>query len=148
MAFCRIGLDPLVDSYRKIGIDKHNMQYMKGKAEKIPFPDEYFDIVSSFNSLDHVDNLDKTINEIIRVLKKGGYFLLLTDVDHDPTICEPISFSWDIVKRFLPRLKLVSEKHYEKFANGMYKSILDDIFYDHSNKVQRYGILSAKFKKL
>ena len=124
------------------------MQYVNAPVEQIPFPDGYFNIVSSFNSLDHVDNLDKSISEIIRVIKPSGLFLLLTDLNHEPRTNEPISFSWDIVGKFLPKLKLISEKHYERSAEGIYQSILANISYDHSNKLRRYGVLSAKFQKV
>lgn len=144
----RIGLDPLADSYHEFGIDNQKMQYVTAEVEQIPFPDNYFDVVCSFNSLDHVDNLEQAIKEIIRVTATGGYFLLLTDLNHKPTHCEPVSFSWDIVERFLPHFKLVEEKHYEKSARGMYESILAGVPYNHADKSRRYAILSAKFIKL
>ena len=50
----RIGLDPLVNRYRKLGIGAHRMRYVCAPSERIPFPKEYFDFVASFNSLDHV----------------------------------------------------------------------------------------------
>lgn len=71
MASERVGLDPLVDGYRALGIGQHKMTYVKGGSEKIPFPDGHFDIVTSFNSLDHVDNLDATVAEITRVTAPG-----------------------------------------------------------------------------
>lgn len=147
MAAERIGLDPLADAYCELGTNKHKMRYVNAPSERIPFPDEYFDVVSSFNSLDQVDNLDQTISEIIRVLTPGGLFLLLTELNHSPTPTEPMVFSWDIVKKFLPSLKLTEEKHYEKSKGGMYESILAGIPYNHANKLRRYGILSAKFIK-
>ncbi len=143
----RVGLDPLAKSYRQLGIDFHKMLYVASGAENIPFADEYFHVVASFNSLDHVDNLDKSIAEIIRVLKPGGMFLLITDVNHGPTATEPISFSWDIVNKFQPGLTLFEKHHYEKSENGIYKSIMAAIPYDHSNPAGRYGILTAKFQK-
>ncbi|MBN1593518.1 MAG: class I SAM-dependent methyltransferase [Candidatus Coatesbacteria bacterium] len=147
MAEERVGLDPLVDSYRELGIDEHKMRYVCSPAERIPFEDGHFDVVCSFNSLDHVNDLEQTIGEIKRIVAPGGLFLLLTDVNHDPTPCEPISFSWDIVKKFTPPMELVEEKHYEKSPGGMYKSIRVGAPYDHGNQSRRYGILSAMFRK-
>lgn len=147
MAVERIGLDPLADSYKEFGIDKQKMKYVTAGAEEIPFPDNYFDFIYSFNSLDHVDNLDHAVKEIIRVLAPGGYFLLLTDLNHKATHCEPVSFSWDVVEKFKPSLDLIEGKHYEKSVHGMYESILAAVPYDHDNKSFRYGILSAKFIK-
>ena len=147
MASERVGLDPLADSYRALGTDRHKMTYVASGAEQIPFGDGYFDVVCSFNSLDHVDDLDRTVSEIIRVLAPGGLFLLLTDVNHDPTACEPIAYSWDVVEKFLPEMELIEETHLEKSSRGMYDSIREEVSYDHDNTRKRYGILSAKFRR-
>lgn len=61
MAAERVGLDPLVESYRALGIDQHKMRYVNAPSEQIPFEDGHFDVILSLNSLDHVDDLDKTI---------------------------------------------------------------------------------------
>ncbi len=147
MASERVGLDPLADSYRALGADKHKMTYVASPAERIPFGNGYFDVVCSFNSLDHVNDLDQTVSEIIRVVAPGGLFLLLTDVNHDPTPCEPIAYSWEIVEKFLTDMGLVEQRHFEKSPGGMYKSIRTGIAYVHDDKRKRYGILSAKFRK-
>lgn len=141
----RVGLDPLADTYGRLGSSEHKMTYLTATSEAIPFPDGYFDVVSSFNSLDHVDDLDRTVKEIIRVIRPGGLFLLLTDVNHEPTITEPLSFSWDVVDRFSPALRLIEARQYEKPRSGLYQSIQVGVPYDHSNAARRYGILSAKF---
>ena len=129
----RVGVDPLEESYRILGIDKHKMRYIKTGAENIPFKNEYFDVVSSFNSLDHVDDLDQAIAEIIRVIAPGGFFLLITDVNHVPTKHEPLEISPDIVSKFSSNLKLIEEKHFERSGEGIYVSIRANIPYDQSN---------------
>ena len=146
-AAIRIGLDPLAESYRVLGADRHKMTYVAASSDAMPFPDGHFDVVCSFNSLDHVDDLQATIQEIRRVTAKGALFLLLTDVNHPPTVCEPVSFSWDIVDKLCQVFTLVQEAHYEKRAGGMYQSLKARELYDHGNSEQRYGILSAMFKK-
>jgi SAM-dependent methyltransferase len=143
----RIGLDPLADSYKTLGTDKQKMTYTASGSENIPFPNGHFDVVCSFNSLDHVDDLDKTIAEIKRVLRPGGLFLLITDVNHDPTPAEPIVFSWDIVTRFDPEFKLIHRRDNERSNNGVYQSLYANIPYDHNNGKKRYGITSVKFIK-
>lgn len=147
MAAERVGLDAIADAYRRLGTANHKMRYVNAPSEQIPFPDKYFDVVCSFNSLDHVDNLDQSISEIIRVLAPGGLFLLLTELNHDPTATEPQVFSWDIVEKFSSEFKLVKEKQYEKSGSGMYDSVLAGVPYNHASKLLRKGILSAKFIK-
>ncbi|GAG00857.1 unnamed protein product, partial [marine sediment metagenome] len=144
----RVGLDILADSYRKLASDTYKMQYVAALSEQVPFPDEYFDVISSFNSLDHVDNLEQTVNEIIRVIAPGGLFLLLTEVNHAPTVCEPQQFSWDVTKLFSPRLKALEEKHYENFGMGAYNRTYRKIPYNHDDKSHRPGTLAVKFIKI
>ena len=145
-ALARVGIDPLANNYLKMGISDLKMLFIHSVAEKIPFPNNYFDIISSFNSLDHVRSLDTVISQIKKKLKKNGFFLLLTDVNHDPTPAEPTCFSWDIVNKFYPEFDLLDERHYEK-ANGIYQSITDGVQYNQNNHQKRSGVLSAKFIK-
>ena len=59
----------------KIGAVKP--QYIKPTvAGKIDFPDNTFDLITSFGVLHHIPNVSFVLNEILRVLKPGGYFLL------------------------------------------------------------------------
>jgi SAM-dependent methyltransferase len=43
----------------------------------IPFPDETFDLVTNNQVMEHVDDLEATLREIHRVLKRGGTVLSL-----------------------------------------------------------------------
>ena len=45
MAAERVGLDPLADTYRQFGTDRHKMVYVTAAAEKMPFEDARFDVV-------------------------------------------------------------------------------------------------------
>lgn len=44
----------------------------KGVGEKIPYPDNHFDLVTCQNVLEHVQDREQTLKEIIRVTKPGG----------------------------------------------------------------------------
>jgi SAM-dependent methyltransferase len=147
MAAERVGLDPLAEKYLELGADAHQMTYVASGSESIPFPDDHFDVVCSFNSLDHVADLDQTVREITRVICPGGLFLLLTDVNHDPTLCEPISLSWDVGKEFESGFEILEERQYEKGADGLYNSVREATPYDHTDPSDRYGIVSLKLRK-
>jgi ubiquinone/menaquinone biosynthesis C-methylase UbiE len=140
-----IGLDPLADSYLKLGAVKHRMRYVNSGSESIPFSDNYFDFVTSFNSLDHVDDLDKSISELIRVLKPNGLFLFIADIHDEPTITEPSAFSWDVMEKFKNDFTILTENHYE--GHQLYASIRNGIAFDHNNVAKRYGVLTAKLKR-
>jgi len=141
----RVGLDPLANKYLAINKGKHQMAYIQGASEAIPFENEHFDVVSSFNSLDHVENLDKTLSEIHRCLKMGGLFLLITDIHTKPTLTEPSAFGWEISEKIKTLFEIESEKHYE--GNKLYKSIRKAIPFDHQNHKKRYGVLTILAKK-
>lgn len=103
----RIGLDPLVNEYLKLGADKHAMKYVAASSENIPFPDGHFDYVTCLNALDHVADFEGTVREIKRVLKRGGQFLLSVEIDHPPTMTEPVSLSADDMTVFKPEFETV-----------------------------------------
>ena len=48
-------------------------------TQKLPFPDNYFDIVYSKNLFEHLTNLGFTMKEMKRVLKRGGKLIIITD---------------------------------------------------------------------
>jgi ubiquinone/menaquinone biosynthesis C-methylase UbiE len=144
MASERIGLDPLAEDYLRFGTATHGMTYVSAPAEGMPFPGRYFDVITSFNSLDHVNDLECAVNEIKRVAAPGGLFLLLTDVNHEPTVCEPISFSWNIVDQFAPEFVAVTERRFEKNEPGIYASADAGVPYRETDETPRYGVLSAK----
>ena len=42
----------------------------------LPFPDEYFDFIHGNTVLEHVPDTKQAVTELLRVLKKGGHFLV------------------------------------------------------------------------
>jgi ubiquinone/menaquinone biosynthesis C-methylase UbiE len=147
MAAERVGLDPIVDKYRALGIEKHKMTYCHSPVETMPYEDGHFDVVASINSLDHVDDVDAAIAELKRVTKPGGHLLLMVEVNHDPTVCEPHALDWDLPKRFEPEFEVVRENHYEHGAPSM-EEVLKGPAYDHANPQARTGTLAAKFRRV
>ncbi|MBP9732054.1 MAG: methyltransferase domain-containing protein [Candidatus Magasanikbacteria bacterium] len=68
--------------YRSEGVDfsdvalefcrKKNLTVSKGFAEKLPYPDNSFDVVTVLDVLEHLTDETLAINEIQRVLRPGG----------------------------------------------------------------------------
>ncbi len=88
-AATRVGVDPLAEAYLALNRGTQAMTYVTAPAERLPFPDGSFDIVSLFNALDHVEDPDAAAAEAARVLAPGGDLLLLCEIDHAPTLTEP-----------------------------------------------------------
>jgi SAM-dependent methyltransferase len=141
MASERVGVDPLAKQYEKLNGGLHGMSYVAARSEKLPFPDGHFNVVSSFNSLDHVDDLDATIHEITRVTAGDGTFLLLTNVNHSPTRTEPHSFSWDVLQRF-EGFEVIEERRLESGA-GVVSDAIENVPYDQHRPLH-VGSLAAR----
>ena len=53
-----------------------NVEFVEGDAEKMPFHDESFDIVTCRIAPHHFSGIEDFVQEVYRVLKPGGRFLL------------------------------------------------------------------------
>jgi demethylmenaquinone methyltransferase/2-methoxy-6-polyprenyl-1,4-benzoquinol methylase len=71
-AMLKVGRDKLIDS----GI-AGNVDYIQCDAEKLPFPDNYFDCISIAFGLRNVTDKDAALRSMLRVLKPGGRLLVL-----------------------------------------------------------------------
>lgn len=69
------GLEPHDNLIRlsKLLLDgSSGVDILKGNAEDIPFPDNFFDVIINYTVLEHVHDYKKTIDEMLRVLAPGG----------------------------------------------------------------------------
>jgi SAM-dependent methyltransferase len=141
----RVGLDPLVPDYRKLGIDRHKMEYCAAPSHKIPFPDGHFDFVTCLNALDHVDDFEGTVGEIKRVTKPGGFFLLSVEIDHAPTPAEPITITREKLRAFGPEFELVREELFgTPEDHNLHAAILSKLTYVPNQP----GIYVGKMRRL
>ena len=71
------GLD-LSEEMIKIAESKNikNAQFILGSANKLPFDDDTFDIVTCIQSFHHYPYPNEAMREAYRVLKKGGLYIL------------------------------------------------------------------------
>jgi SAM-dependent methyltransferase len=60
-----------------------SVTYVAGTSLGLPWDDNYFDAVLIFDVLEHVDSVDKTLNEIKRVLKTNGIFYAFVPCEGD-----------------------------------------------------------------
>jgi ubiquinone/menaquinone biosynthesis C-methylase UbiE len=94
--------------FAKIFNKNRNVKFSVGELEKIPFPNNFFDIVVCISVLEHIkpENIDLVLENIRRILKPGGSLILAV-----PT----------------QRLKL-SEKHFQHFTPEDIKDIASSRF--------------------
>ncbi|MGG0814138.1 rhamnan synthesis F family protein [Paenibacillus alvei] len=77
-----VGID-ISDESIKWASEKYqldNLKYMKANITSLPFEDESFDVVVSFETIEHVDELSQHLflKEVKRVLRKDGIFIVST----------------------------------------------------------------------
>ena len=72
------------DSMLKVGRDRlldkgvaGNVQFVQADAEKLPFPDNHFDVVTIAFGLRNVTRKENALRSMLRVLKPGGRLLVL-----------------------------------------------------------------------
>ncbi len=72
------GVDPAPESIEAArahaAASSLDIEYLVGTGEQLPFPDGSFDHVACCDVLEHVDDVDRVVAEIARVLRPGGLF--------------------------------------------------------------------------
>lgn len=72
------GIDPAEESIaaarRHAGEAALDIEYRTGCGENLPFPDGHFEIVLCCDVLEHVEDVDRVLGEVARVLRPGGLF--------------------------------------------------------------------------
>jgi len=73
------GVDPVIDS----GAILNGVEVVQGSAEKVPYPDEMFDLIVSCAVLEHLEKPLPIFQEFHRLLKPNGRAILLTPNKYD-----------------------------------------------------------------
>lgn len=56
-----------------------NIKFLQAPANKLPFKKHSFDLILSYETIEHLDNPKAFLQETIRILKPGGIFILAMD---------------------------------------------------------------------
>jgi SAM-dependent methyltransferase len=56
--------------------DRANLEFVTASCTALPFPAASFDTVVSFETLEHIEAQERFLDQVARVLKPGGVFLL------------------------------------------------------------------------
>jgi SAM-dependent methyltransferase len=91
------GIDPAEGMINKAREMMPDATFILGSAESIMLPDSSVDFVISTTSFHHWEDQNRAIQEIYRILRKGGYFVLaevtlsgfLLKISHHGHICNP-----------------------------------------------------------
>lgn len=70
------GVDPSVDAIKNAAEIYPNVTFREMTGEQLIFPDNNFDVASISMALHHLPDINKTLSEMQRVVKKGGYIIV------------------------------------------------------------------------
>lgn len=99
-----IGIDVLLPSYLaefEADLASHKMSYVACTETFIPLRTDVVDVLYTMNALDHVNNLDAMIGEILRILKPGGHFIGAFNLGEEATVTEPQTFDREKLQNIL-----------------------------------------------
>lgn len=100
----KIGVDVLAKDYMDSFGEElagHNMIYVTSSEKRIPLPTGFVDCIFTINSLDHVDNLQTMVNELLRILKRGGTLMASFNLNEPSTECEPQTLTEAVIKNMI-----------------------------------------------
>lgn len=81
-----IGIDPvprMIEIAENLAKEHHIedlIVFKIGSAENLPLDDSIAELVFAFDSIDHWQDIHKGLNEILRILKPGGRFIVVKDL--------------------------------------------------------------------
>jgi ubiquinone/menaquinone biosynthesis C-methylase UbiE len=70
------GVDVTQAMLDRVDVSSGNISLLNCSAEKLPYSDDYFDVVTAYAFLHHVEDYRKILREVFRVLKRGGSFYI------------------------------------------------------------------------
>ena len=89
-----------------------NLQIIEGKAEQLPFENDYFDLIISNNGTNNVDDEEKVFSEISRTAKSGAQLVITVNLP------ETMIEFYEVYKRVLMENTKIDEV--EKLKNHIH----------------------------
>lgn len=86
-------------------------------AQDLPFEDNVFDAVFCLEVLEHLDHPERVVSEIKRVLKKGGYGIILVPTDN--LLFKLIWFLWNL------KYRVWSHTHVHSFTDSKLEDLIE-----------------------
>lgn len=138
------GIDPIV---LKSGKD-YDFFFCQGIGEFLPFKDQFFDSVTMIAMLDHVLDLDKSFEEVFRVLKSKGKLYIMTTVEekqnHSRTNSAKLVNKFNTFMTKIANRK-ISDLFYSFYYRIIYSRKISEFLrsYTHTYKIKKERLLQC-----
>jgi ubiquinone/menaquinone biosynthesis C-methylase UbiE len=100
----------------------NNLEFIQGDATDIPLPSQSIDVAVSFETIEHIENHNKMMEEIKRILKPAGILI----------ISSPDKYYYSDVPKYKNEFH-VKELYYEEFKNLISRYFKKSIFFSQRN---------------
>ncbi len=111
------GSDRAEYKINKMGIK--NIKLIRDSAEKIPFENNYFDLIVSNNGINNVNNIDDVLKECYRVLKNNGQFIFTINL---PDTMKEFYYIYKKILKINNMLNYIDKVNEHIFKKRMLKS--------------------------
>ena len=154
-----VDIDDETIKYARSKYSSSNISFVCSDVEKLPFEDNFFDVIVSYETIEHIDEIKQKefLNEIDRVLKCDGLLIMstpnkevYTDLVNSNNKYHIKEFYFDEFKNFL-NLKFSNIVFYYQFPQTVY--ILTNLknpemIFDENIKEIRYYIAVCSKKNI
>lgn len=132
------------------------VKFIKIKVgDSLPFEDNYFDVVTLFHVLEHVDSEERIVAEIFRVLKSGGLLFLSSPYNGLFTWADTANLRYrlPLLHKFFVQLFLGRDEYSKRFVNYKKEKIFGDCssnrnWHKHYQELEIRKLLHGKFSIL
>lgn len=131
---------------------KKNINFIQGDVENMPFQDNFFDLITLSFGIRNFDNINLSLQEINRILKSGGYFIILEFSKPDNYL---IKILYKLYSKYIIYItkKIVNDsyaypyliesiKYFPYGSNLIKKIVLSNFLHIQTNKLT-FGIVSV-----
>lgn len=113
------GVDTSRNAIASANADAQNVDFSVGTAERLPFDDGYFNAVTMFDVLEHLEDPSQVLDEVARVLAPGGVCHIALPLESQPgTIYRLLraGTKWNAKVRCLGHIQTFNEMDYRSLA--------------------------------
>ena len=117
-------------------------------AEKLPFDDERFDAVIALGCLEYLQNIEATIDEFVRVLRKNGMFLGCFELygEHCPDGYAPEVVFFDEWMRYRQSEEYIQSMILSRFEQADFERVPGFILEETNERTQYLRVIARGLK--
>jgi 2-polyprenyl-3-methyl-5-hydroxy-6-metoxy-1,4-benzoquinol methylase len=129
-----VDIDHEAIQYAKKHYEAPNLEFGTADVAKTGFPTDFFDVICSFETIEHLNDHDLYLREVVRILKPDGTYIVsspkASETTHNPrNPYHTIEFSQEdlkfILRRYFKKVDLYGQRRKESEAHYVITKILD-----------------------